>query len=119
MLRVMTEGSRQGEVVIFKAGPGFNWWSGPELMKKPHAEQRKVAEKYLGFNPACFLVAAGACWAAKTPFSEEARRKEATHENGMGVRRDKIVTITAKVAATAKGTVQRAGRPYPASNSGA
>ncbi len=58
-IRVMQEASRQGEIIVFKAWPGFTWWSDPELIKKPHAEQYKVAVKNLEFNLAAFLVGAG------------------------------------------------------------
>lgn len=58
-IRVMQEASKKGEIVIFKAWPGFTWWSDPELMKKSHAEQYAVAVKNLDFNLACFLAGAG------------------------------------------------------------
>ncbi|MBT3278245.1 MAG: hypothetical protein HN909_04225 [Phycisphaerales bacterium] len=58
-IKTMSVAAKRGEIVVFKAWPGFTWWSDPELMKKPHAEQLAVAKKNLEFPLACFLVGAG------------------------------------------------------------
>jgi hypothetical protein len=55
---VMAKAAKRGEIVIFKAWPGFTWWSDPELMKKPHDEQLAVSVKNLEFPLACFLIGA-------------------------------------------------------------
>jgi len=57
-IKTMIKAAKQGEIVIFKAWPGFTWWSDKELMKKPHAEQYKVAVKNIEFPLACFLIGA-------------------------------------------------------------
>ena len=57
-IRVMTEATKRGEIVVFKAWPGFTWWSDPELMKQPHSEQYAVSVKNLEFPLACFLIGA-------------------------------------------------------------
>jgi hypothetical protein len=57
-IRIMTEAAKRGEIVVFKAWPGFTWWSDPELMKKSHDEQYAVAVKNLEFPLACFLIGA-------------------------------------------------------------
>ena len=57
-IRIMTAAAKRGEMVVFKAWPGFTWWSDPELMKKPHAEQFAVSKKNLDFPLACFLIGA-------------------------------------------------------------
>ena len=58
-IRTMSAAARRGEIVVFKAWPGFTWWSDKELMKEPHAEQYAVAVKNLEFPLACFLIGAG------------------------------------------------------------
>lgn len=57
-IRIMTEAAKRGEVVVFKAWPGFTWWSDKELMAKPHADQYAVAVKNLEFSLASFLIGA-------------------------------------------------------------
>lgn len=58
-IEIMRKASKAGKIVIFKAWPGFTWWSDPELMKKPHEEQYRAARKAITFPLACFLVGAG------------------------------------------------------------
>ena len=58
-IETMNKASKDGKLVIFKAWPGFTWWSDKELIKKPHADQLAVAKKNLTFPLACFLVGAG------------------------------------------------------------
>ena len=58
-LEEMRKAAHDGKIVIFKAWPGFTWWSDKELMKKPHAEQHRVAREQITFPLACFLVGAG------------------------------------------------------------
>ncbi len=57
-IKTMTAAAKRGEIVIFKAWPGFTWWSDPGLMKKSHAEQHAVAKKNIEFQLACFLIGA-------------------------------------------------------------
>jgi len=57
-IRVMAQAAKRGEIVVFKAWPGFTWWSDPELMKQPHSEQYAVSVKNLEFPLACFLIGA-------------------------------------------------------------
>jgi hypothetical protein len=38
-IKIMTRAARQGEIVVFKAWPGFTWWSDKELIEKPYEEQ--------------------------------------------------------------------------------
>jgi len=58
-IEIMRKASKDGKIVIFKGWPGFTWWSDPELMKKPHKEQYRVAKEQITFPLACFLVGAG------------------------------------------------------------
>jgi len=58
-IQVMRKASQDGKIVVFKAWPGFTWWSDKELMKKPHEEQYRVARGQITFPLACFLVGAG------------------------------------------------------------
>jgi len=58
-IEIMRKASKQGKIVIFKGWPEFTWWSDPELMKKPHKEQHRVAREAITFPLACFLVGAG------------------------------------------------------------
>jgi len=58
-IKTMSAAAKRGEIVVFKAWPGFTWWSDPELMKKSHAEQYAVSVKNLEFPLACFLIGAG------------------------------------------------------------
>jgi len=58
-LKVMGEAARDGKIIVFKAWPGFTWWSDKEMMKKPHEEQHRVACERITFPLACFLVGAG------------------------------------------------------------
>ena len=57
-IKTMTKAAKSGKIVIFKAWPGFTWWSDKELMKKPHAEQYRVAKENITFPLACFLIGA-------------------------------------------------------------
>lgn len=57
-IELMQQTAADGKIVIFKAWPGFTWWSDPELMKKPHAEQHRVAQERLTFPLACYLAGA-------------------------------------------------------------
>lgn len=57
-IRVMTQAAKHDEIVVFKAWPGFTWWSDTELMKKPHEEQYAAAVANLEFPLACFLIGA-------------------------------------------------------------
>ena len=38
-IKIMSKAAKSDEIVVFKAWPGFTWWSDKELMKKPHADQ--------------------------------------------------------------------------------
>jgi hypothetical protein len=55
----LRQAARDGKIVVFKAWPGFTWWSDKELMKKPHEEQYRVARGQITFPLACFLIGAG------------------------------------------------------------
>jgi hypothetical protein len=57
-LEEMRKAARDGKIIVFKAWPGFTWWSDKELMKKPHDEQYRLARERITFPLACFLVAA-------------------------------------------------------------
>jgi len=58
-LEVMRKAAQDGKITIFKAWPGFTWWSDKEMMKKTHAELHRVARQRITFPLASFLVAAG------------------------------------------------------------
>jgi len=58
-IKTMSAAARLGKIVVFKAWPGFTWWSDKELMKKSHAEQYAVSVKNIEFPLACFLIGAG------------------------------------------------------------
>jgi len=58
-IEIMRKASKDGKIIIFKAWPGFTWFSDKELMKKPHDEVHKVAAERITFPLACFLVGAG------------------------------------------------------------
>ena len=58
-IAVMRKAAHDGKIIIFKAWPGFTWWSDKELIKKPHAEVHRVAKERIAFPLACFLVGAG------------------------------------------------------------
>ena len=58
-IKTMSAAAKRGEIVVFKAWPGFTWWSDKELMKKSHAEQYAVSVKNLEFPLASFLIGAG------------------------------------------------------------
>jgi len=58
-LEVMHKAAQGGKIIVFKAWPGFTWWSDKEMMKKPHAELHRVARERITFPLASFLVAAG------------------------------------------------------------
>ena len=58
-LEEMRKAAQAGKITVFKAWPGFTWWSDKELMKKPHEEQYRVAREQITFPLACFLVGAG------------------------------------------------------------
>lgn len=57
-IKIMSKAAKSDEIVVFKAWPGFTWWSDKELMKKPHADQYAVAVENLEFPLACFLIGA-------------------------------------------------------------
>jgi hypothetical protein len=58
-IEVMRKAAHDGKIIIFKAWPGFTWWSDKEMMKKPHADVHRVAKQRITFPLACFLVGAG------------------------------------------------------------
>lgn len=58
-LEVMHKAAQDGKIIVFKAWPGFTWWSDKEMMKKPHDELHRVASERITFPLACFLVGAG------------------------------------------------------------
>ncbi|MCD6304379.1 MAG: hypothetical protein J7M21_05390 [Planctomycetes bacterium] len=57
-IEVMRKAAQNGKVIVFKAWPGFTWWSAPELMKRPHAELHRLAAERITFPLACFLAGA-------------------------------------------------------------
>lgn len=58
-IRMMSDAARDGKIVIFKAWPGFTWWSDKDLMKQPAEAQLTAARENLTFPLACFLIGAG------------------------------------------------------------
>lgn len=57
-IEAMSKAAKQGKIVLFKAWPGFHQ-KDKELMKRPHAELVKMAQDYITFPLASFLIAAG------------------------------------------------------------
>jgi hypothetical protein len=57
-IEAMRKAAQGGKIIVFKGWPGFTWWSDKELIKKPHAEQYRVAREQITFPLACFLVGA-------------------------------------------------------------
>jgi len=57
-IEVMRKAAKDGKIIVFKAWPGFTWWSDKELIKKPHEEQYRVAKENITFPLACFLAGA-------------------------------------------------------------
>ncbi len=57
-LEEMRKAARQGKIIVFKAWPGFTWWSDEEMIRKPHEEVHRVAAERITFPLACFLVGA-------------------------------------------------------------
>lgn len=57
-IAVMRRAASLGKIVVFKAWPGFTWWSNPDLLARPQAEQAAVARENIEFPLACFLVGA-------------------------------------------------------------
>ena len=57
-IEAMSKASKEGKIVIFKGWPGFHQ-KDTELMKRPHEELVKMAQEYITFPLAGFLVAAG------------------------------------------------------------
>lgn len=55
---VMHKAAQDGKIIVFKAWPGFTWWSDEEMMKKPHDEVHRLAKERITFPLACFLVGA-------------------------------------------------------------
>jgi len=55
---IMGKAARAGKVVIFKAWPGFTWWSDKEMLKRSHDEIHQVAKDNITFPLACFLTGA-------------------------------------------------------------
>lgn len=45
--------------MIFKGWPQFTWRTDPDIMKKPHEEQHRLAREQITFPLATFLVGAG------------------------------------------------------------
>ncbi len=58
-IEAMRKAANDGKIIVFKAWPGFTWWSDKEMMKKPHDELHRVAGERITFPLACFLVGAG------------------------------------------------------------
>lgn len=57
-IETMRKASKDGKIVIFKGWPQFTWHTAPEIMKKPHDEQLRLAREQITFPLACFLVGA-------------------------------------------------------------
>jgi len=57
-IEAMRNASKQGKIVIFKGWPGFHQ-KDADLMKRPHKELVKMAQAYIEFPLASFLVGAG------------------------------------------------------------
>jgi hypothetical protein len=57
-IEAMSKASKQGKIVIFKGWPGFHQ-KDVDLMKRPHEERVKLAQAYINFPLASFLVGAG------------------------------------------------------------
>ncbi len=58
-IEAMRKAAKDGKIVIFKGWPKFTWHTAPEIMKKPHEEQLRLAREQITFPLACFLVGAG------------------------------------------------------------
>ncbi|MFO1483852.1 MAG: putative glycoside hydrolase [Verrucomicrobiaceae bacterium] len=57
-IEAMRKAAKDGKIVIFKGWPKFTWHTAPEIMKKPHEEQVRLAREQITFPLACFLVGA-------------------------------------------------------------
>ena len=57
-IEVMSKAAKNGNIIIFKAWPGFTWWSDREMMKKPHDEIYRVSWENITYPLGCFLVGA-------------------------------------------------------------
>ena len=57
-IETMRKAAKDGKIVIFKGWPKFTWRTAPEVMKKPHEEQLRLAREQITFPLACFLVGA-------------------------------------------------------------
>jgi hypothetical protein len=57
-IETMRKAAKDGKIVIFKGWPQFTWRTDPDIMKKPHEEQHRLAREQITFPLACFLVGA-------------------------------------------------------------
>lgn len=57
-IEAMRKTAKDGKIVVFKGWPKFTWHTSPEIMKKPHDEQLRLAREQITFPLACFLVGA-------------------------------------------------------------
>jgi hypothetical protein len=57
-IETMGKAATDGKVIIFKAWPGFTWWSDKEMIKRPHDEIHRVARESITFPLASFLIGA-------------------------------------------------------------
>ena len=53
-IEIMRKAAKDGKIIIFKAWPGFTWWSDEEMMKKPHDQVHRIAKERITFPLACF-----------------------------------------------------------------
>jgi hypothetical protein len=58
-IETMRKAAKDGKIVIFKGWPQFTWRTDPDIMKKPHDEQHRLAREQITFPLACFLIGAG------------------------------------------------------------
>lgn len=58
-IETMRKAAKDGKIVIFKGWPQFTWRTDPDIMKKPHDEQHRLAREQITFPLASFLVGAG------------------------------------------------------------
>ena len=60
-IKAMRKAGKDGKIVVFKAWPGFTWWSAEEMMKRYRKTPEKIydiAKERITFPLACFLVGA-------------------------------------------------------------
>lgn len=55
-IEVMSKAAKDGKIIVFKAWPGFTWWSNKEILNKPHEEIHRLAKERITFPLACFLI---------------------------------------------------------------